>query len=212
MATSFYSSITDIMTLILSLKPLPTSVLDVGIGTGKYGLLCYEYLTYWGSESSGRKIRVDGIEPAASRLTPLHHALYNQIITERAETFLPTLPDNAYDLALFIDAIEHLDKPDGTNVLRELQRIASVVLVTTPSFFYPQAAAGENPYATHRSFWSAADLKRAGAFYILKREATIALFARESYQKLFPRRFRLQHIKNRWLPSRLRSLAYTRRK
>ena len=46
------------------LKIDPTSVLDIGIGFGKYGFLCREYLETWKGNTYPNqwKVRIDGIE------------------------------------------------------------------------------------------------------------------------------------------------------
>ena len=71
--------------------------------------------------------RLTSVLPSRSTRSRLidqfHHALYDQIYTEPAETLLPTLPDNTYEMALIMDCIEHLVKLDGAAVVRELQRI-----------------------------------------------------------------------------------------
>lgn len=212
MATSFYSSLTDVMTLIMALDPPPQNVLDVGIGGGKYGLLCREYLTYW--ERRGRRPvqRIDGIEPHLPAVGELQKNIYDQILVGDARTILPSLKEDAYDLALLMDVIEHFEKADGERVLRELQRVARVVLVSTPSFYYVQTGGGSNPYADHHSFWSPGDFKNAGAALVLKREATIALFACSPYRETISRRFNSLCLTNRFLPPWLRSLAYRLRR
>ncbi|MEO5616692.1 MAG: hypothetical protein ABIS67_02895, partial [Candidatus Eisenbacteria bacterium] len=57
-----------------------------------------------------------------------------------------------YELAMFIDVIEHLEKPDAWGFLAKLTRRAKKVLITTPWGFRPQEIAGM-PWETHRSGW-----------------------------------------------------------
>src|SRR4051794_36750719 len=113
LATSFYSSLTDVMTLIMALDPAPQTILDVGIGRGKYGLLCREYLTYWDRPGRRPIERIDGIEPHVAGVNELQKNIYDEIYPGDARTIVPSLADDAYDLALCIDMIEHLDKNDG---------------------------------------------------------------------------------------------------
>jgi len=118
----------------------PRSVLDVGAGWGKYGVLTKEYTP---------AERVDGIDIAPPRHPGYDHFYLGDV--RAIDSVLP--PDTpVYDLALFQEVLEHLDKPDGWKVLEVLARRARKVLVTTPLGFRPQHAP-ELPYETHRSGW-----------------------------------------------------------
>ena len=57
-----------------------------------------------------------------------------------------------YDLALFIDVIEHLSKAEAWAVLDRLARRARRVLVATPWGFRRQEVPGQ-PFESHRSGW-----------------------------------------------------------
>jgi hypothetical protein len=96
----------------------PQSILDVGVGFGKWGHLFREYTDIvQAARDTARyhrpnwKVRVDGIEGHAAYLTEMHQYLYNNVYTGDAARILPTLP--AYDLIFFGDIIEHFTKPDG---------------------------------------------------------------------------------------------------
>lgn len=200
------------MTIIMALEPAPQKILDVGIGKGKYGLLCREYLTYFRRPTQRAVERIDGIEAHAPNITALQQNIYDEIFFGEAQSIMPTLRDDAYDLALVVDMLEHVEKNEGEKLLRELRRVARVVLVSTPSFYFEQRHIDSDSYAHHRSFWSARALKHAGAFFILNGEATLALFARDAERKHFRRRFELLRIKTRWLPAWLRQRAAQRKK
>lgn len=200
------------MTIIMALEPAPQKILDVGIGRGKYGLLCREYLTYFRRPTQRAVERIDGIEAHAPNITALQKNIYDEIFFGEAQAIVPTLRDDAYDLALVMDMLEHVEKNEGEKLLRELRRVARVVLVSTPSFYFEQRHIDSDSYAHHRSFWSARALKRAGAFFILGGEASLALFARDAERKNFRRRFELLRFKTRWLPSWVRQMAQPRAK
>ena len=118
----------------------PASVLDVGAGYGKYGVLAREY--------SGAT-RADAIDAAAPR-----YPVYDHVYLGDLRQIAALLPGDAptYDLALFIDVIEHFEKPEAYRVLDELTRRARKVLVATPLGFRRQEIPGM-PYETHRSGW-----------------------------------------------------------
>ncbi|MCI4351286.1 MAG: SAM-dependent methyltransferase, partial [Thermoplasmata archaeon] len=61
-----------------------------------------------------------------------------------------------------LDVIEHLPRPDGLRLLREMERVSrGLLLVFTPNGFLPQAG-DSNPHQEHLSGWTAADLRREG--------------------------------------------------
>lgn len=118
----------------------PAGVLDVGAGYGKYGVLAREY--------SGATV-VDAIDVA-----PPRYPVYNRVFVgdlRHIETILPA-DAGPYDLALFIDVIEHLEKGEAYALLDALTRRARRVLITTPLGFRKQEIPGL-PYETHRSGW-----------------------------------------------------------
>ncbi len=118
----------------------PRSVLDVGAGWGKYGVLSREY---------ANPNRVDAIDANEPRYPVYDHVYRGDIVT--IDTLLPN-DGFRYDLALFIDTIEHLEKPQAWTLLDQLTRRARRVLVTTPWGFRHQEIPGQ-PFETHRSGW-----------------------------------------------------------
>jgi hypothetical protein len=132
----------------------PRSVLDVGVGIAKYGLLTREYLDrgWCRPEGADRTCRVDGIEGFPDYVTSLHRLVYDRLYVGDAREILPRLEVH-YDLALLIDVIEHFEMADGMRVLRELSRHATNVLVSTPRLFHAQHAVHGNEMEIHRSHW-----------------------------------------------------------
>jgi SAM-dependent methyltransferase len=121
-------------------RAAPASVLDVGCGYGKYGVLVREYT---------QAKRVDAIDVRAPRYDVYDHVYLGDLAN------LPTLlPADTprYDLALFLDVIEHFEKPQAWTVLEQLCARARRVIVTTPWGFRPQEIPGM-PFETHRSGW-----------------------------------------------------------
>ncbi len=118
----------------------PATVLDVGAGYGKYGLLAREF---------GEARRVDAIDARPPRFDVYDHVYVGDL--RRLDSLLPAEPAR-YDLALFIDVIEHLEKADAWQALERLTRRARKVLLTTPWGFRPQEIEGM-PWETHRSGW-----------------------------------------------------------
>lgn len=138
MPTSQHWQIPHVLEVIADERP--TTVLDVGAGYGKFGCLAREYAA---------PTRVDAVDVTAPRF-----ALYDHVYLGDLRDLERVLPPDAprYDLALFVDVIEHFEKPEGHRVLDQLTRRARRVVVATPLGFRKQEIPGM-PYETHRSGW-----------------------------------------------------------
>jgi hypothetical protein len=138
MGTSERWQIPHVLDVVAEVQP--SSVLDVGAGYGKYGFLVREYMPVQ---------RVDGLD-----VGPPRYPAYDHFYTGDARELERVLPPDApvYDLALFIEVLEHLEKPDAYVLLDALTRRARRVLVTTPLGFRRQDVP-ELPYEVHRSGW-----------------------------------------------------------
>jgi SAM-dependent methyltransferase len=145
MPTSEYRQIPYVLEVIA--RERPRTVLDVGAGYGKYGFLAREF---------GGAERVDAIDVVMPRFAAYDHVWLGDLAG--IETLLPADAPR-YDLALFIDVIEHFDKPVGYRVLDALTSRAQRVLVTTPWGYRPQEIPGM-PFETHRSGWLPWDFTR----------------------------------------------------
>lgn len=203
MPSSNPHQITTIVNWIVRLAP--KSVLDIGVGFGKYGLLAREYLDI----SHGRllksewKVRIDGIEIAGMYVSPHQTYLYNRLQVGDVLTLLPSTGD--YDLILLCDAIEHLKKSSGRWLLRECLRKATYVIVSSPLAFYEQHYLGLES-EKHRSVWYRSDFESA-VRYVEFSGRTFAVLLRGARDSRFPRRIR----SSAWDVSRARVLAMLQR-
>src|SRR3989344_1254508 len=181
MPGSHSQQINEIMAVLVLLDP--QSVLDVGVGFGKYGVLIRERLDLWsGADKSVAEYRqwqrrVDGVEAYADYLTPLHSFIYNQIFVGDACALAPTLAGR-YDLVLLIDVIEHLSRAAGLQLLRDLRRISRNVLVSTPRRVGPQGPLYGNLYERHISEWRPADFAEFQPVFI-PNQASLLVFGGE---------------------------------
>lgn len=132
------------------IRPTPRTVLDVGCGYGKYGVLLREYL-------DGLP-RVDGIEMWEPYVAP-HHLLgiYDNLTVGDAlglsEEFLAD-----YDLVNMADVIEHMDK---AGALAFLGRCSRWVLINTPVDWFHNGD-GLPPTEDHVSHWTHEDFSATG--------------------------------------------------
>jgi len=156
-----------IPTVIHLLRQLqPRSILDVGIGFGKWGHLFREYTDINAAERDPHRyrrenwqVRIDGIEGHAAYLTELHRYLYNEIHIGDACELLPKVA--AYDLIFMGDIIEHLDKSKGMELLQvAVAKAIKAVIVSTPKFETAQESLCANELERHRSLWSARDFRK----------------------------------------------------
>lgn len=111
----------------------PSSVLDIGIGFGKYGLLARELLDIEGADDDyqHRQHLIDGVEVYPDYIGPWQKEIYDHIFIGDARTVLESLPET-YDLALAIDVIEHIPKADALALLNMLRTQGGDILISTP--------------------------------------------------------------------------------
>ncbi len=153
MPTSNPFQLNEIVYLAMQINP--KSVLDIGAGFGKYGVLMREYLELWdGREKYGDwQRKIDAIEGFEKYLTPLHKFIYNKIYTGNALEILPTFETNKYDLILLIDVLEHFETTEGKRLLQECSRVGKAIIISTPKHPQIQTDSFGNPYETHLSKW-----------------------------------------------------------
>lgn len=153
MPTSWYFPTVPILDRVARLQP--TSVLDVGIGLGKWGFLLREMLDFSQARFQRQdwKTRIDGCDVHRYD-SPIHDWVYDAItwgnVLEEKDMA------SGYDLVLLVDVIEHIDKNDGVEILRHLVATNKNVIVSTPVEFFTQHI-DENPHEDHVSHWERRD-------------------------------------------------------
>jgi hypothetical protein len=143
----------------------PRSILDMGVGFGKWGHLFREYTDIAAAETDPLRyardnwqVRIDGIEGHAPYLTPMHEYVYNTVHVGDMRTKIHEV--GVYDLVFLGDVIEHIEKAEGMELLRAcLAHAHKGVIVTTPGRPAPQTAVCDNELEVHRSFWTPADFR-----------------------------------------------------
>lgn len=187
MPTSHFQQLNEIMRLVMICKP--KSVLDIGVGFGKYGVLCREYLELWEDHNEllsalrGFKHRIDGIEVYNKYLTSLHDYIYDQIYQGDALQVLSIL-NRHYELILLIDILEHFRFDDGLKVLQMCNEIADNVLISTPKDFKPQNPEFGNEFEIHRSHWEIGDFDDFKPVFVMPQEESLIVFFGEDVGKI----------------------------
>ena len=193
MPSSRPNPIPIIIHLVRQLKP--QSILDVGVGFGKWGHLFREYTDILEAERDPAryrrqnwKVRIDGIEGFRQYLTEMHRYLYNRIYVGDAKVLIGEL--SAYDLIFMGDVLEHFEKKDGLEFLRQARARANKALIlTTPRHETEQEALCGNELERHHSLWSPKDFESfAGAqIKVVDRALLLVVLARPEYKlKLTP--------------------------
>lgn len=163
MPSSRPNTIPTVIHLIRQLRP--NSILDVGVGFGKWGHLFREYTDIIAAERDPSRyerknwqVRIDGIEGHAAYLTEMHRFIYNDIHVGDACALVPQL--SRYDVIFMGDIIEHLDKQRGQQLLRDaFAKANKAVIVSTPKHDTGQECLCGNELERHRSVWKAKDFE-----------------------------------------------------
>lgn len=126
------------------------SILDLGMGSGEFGLLVRSIFC--------DKARLEGVEVWTKYKNPLWE-LYDKIIISD----LTKIKIKQYDIILFIDVLEHLDRDEGERILDMIeQKATKAIVISTPTSLFPQGKLWGNPYETHKYFWDESELIRRG--------------------------------------------------
>jgi cyclopropane fatty-acyl-phospholipid synthase-like methyltransferase len=147
MPSSYADSIPGIVHSMIDAAP--GTVMDVGPGWGKYGLMAREYLP---------ALRVLSALEVPEGRKDIQEAIYDIVITadvrELEAAFWLDLP---FDLVMMIDVIEHFTEEDGHRILDEILASDAKVLVSTPKEWFDQIEDAErlgNPHERHLSLWT----------------------------------------------------------
>jgi hypothetical protein len=149
-ATSNPMQISYVLDAILQLNP--QSVLDVGCGSGKYGVLTREYLC---------KARIDGIEGFPQYVTDVHHLTYDNIYIGNALKVVSRI-DFIYDLVVMIDMFEHLTPEEGASLLNDLSECSRSILISVPVCQPEQGALDGNVLQVHQAQYDVTSLRKLG--------------------------------------------------
>jgi methyltransferase family protein len=194
MPSSQHYHISKIMDLIININPM--SILDIGTGFGKYGVLCREYLELWDGRHNYSQFlrRIDGVEVFGDYITPLHKFVYNNIYVDDIMEVLDKI-ETKYDLILLIDVLEHFEKHQGEVLLQKILRKNDGILISTPKKPSIQKDAFRNVYETHRSEWTKGDLSSLAPNLVINdRVSHIAYLGTNENVTKLKRKHRLKEV------------------
>ncbi len=202
MGTSNWQNISYNIELIRKLDPV--SILDVGVGFGRWGILFREFLEVWdnGRYNGNWQRVIDGVEIFPGYIKEYHKYFYDEIYIVNALDFLNDT-HNVYDLINFGDVIEHFPKEEGEMLIELALKKGKYVLINIPiGKHWAQDGSDDNPYEEHKSIWYNNDFtkyrhNRIRTFYDLaSREFSVVLLSSEkiTYTKKYGKYFRLKNF------------------
>lgn len=200
MGTSNWQNISYNIELVRKLDP--ATILDVGVGFGRWGILFREFLEIWNSgRYDGKWERIiDGVEIFPGYIKDYHKYFYSDIYLQDALSFLKST-DKKYDLINFGDVLEHFTKDEGEELLKIAVEKGRNVLINIPiGKYWEQRGTEENPYEAHKSIWYNNDFTKfpyhkIKTFYDTeKREFSVVLLAKDkiTFTNKYGKYFRLK--------------------
>jgi len=162
MPTSDHRQIISVLDHVLAISP--KTILEIGIGFGKWGVLCREYLDIWNGryEKETWATKLYGIEIFEKYHNPIWDYVYDEIIIgdvlENIEKF------SNVDLIIMADVIEHLEKESGLKLIEKCVNVAKKVLITTPKEFFINDYT-RNIFEKHQSHWKISDFYKYSFVY-----------------------------------------------
>lgn len=182
MPTSSYKKIGRVLGVLAHIKP-PSSVLDVGVGFGKYGFLLREHLDIRKRRYSKDSwvTRIDGVESWKNYLSPIHAYIYNHVFVGDVRELVKQLPD--YQLIVLADVIEHMSRAAGVALLTALYaKCERAMVISFPNTIGSDWQHWPNPLEKHEVVWKAEDFKElfpghvvangSQVVYVLKKEVS----------------------------------------
>ena len=140
--------ISGVLYKVMDIKP--GTILDVGVGHGKWSILCDEYLRYW----TNLVPKIDGVEIFENYKSPAY-GVYNEIFNCDVMSLVEKEKIQNYDMVLIIDVIEHLSKENGFKLLEKCNKY----IVSTPNYWLPQGSSFGNDHEKHISKWDGQDFE-----------------------------------------------------
>lgn len=115
----------------------PSSVIDVGPGAGKYGLLTREV------SPSTHTTAVEIWGPYLSEFGL--ETIYDHVFICDARIY----PNYKADLVILGDILEHMTKEDALALWTRIRLEAKAAVISIPIIHFPQGESSGNPYETH---------------------------------------------------------------
>lgn len=154
------------------------SLLDVGCGPGRPGAIIKRHKNIF-------SVGVDIFRPY------LQYCRENHTHDELIQCNVRKLPfkKRSFDAVLCKEVMEHFDRQEGDELIKELEQIARrQVIITTPVGGYKQHEYNGNPFQEHRSAREPTDMRRYG--YAVRGVGIRGMHGEGGFQSRIPEAFR----------------------
>jgi hypothetical protein len=164
MPTSQPRTLTPIHSVMQALSP--HSLIDLGVGHGKTGVLAREYLDIMKCRYKPEtwETQIYGIEVFPDYHNPLWDYAYDLVVTSEALEGLRSLPE--VDLVVASDVWEHFEPEYAHAVLGLCLQKATYLLISTPKAPLRQDAVLGNVAERHVSRWSPRDFREVPHLWV----------------------------------------------
>lgn len=162
MPVSHYRHINAIMSRIDRLWDSKkfNSILDIGVGFGKYGVLLRERydVRFKRCKHSQWDIRIDGSEIYDDYLLPHIQYIYDRIYLGDICNTINGM--HSYDVILMLEVLEHISKEKGIELIRSIKNLTNSLLIVS----FPRSLKGDegsdwpNTYERHLCLWTKDEL------------------------------------------------------
>jgi SAM-dependent methyltransferase len=162
MGTSNWQHISYCCDILFALAP--RSILDVGIGYGRWGILAREMCDVWRQRVFPEQWQVEiiGVEAFERLVQPYHAVFYNEVLLGDGLAALDGM-DRTFDLVILGDVLEHFDRQQAQELLTLARQKAFYTLLCVPlGADWQQKDSYGNPYERHRSRWQHDDFANLG--------------------------------------------------
>jgi predicted SAM-dependent methyltransferase len=160
MGTSNWQNISYCIELIRRINP--DSILDIGAGFGRWGILSREFLEIWddGNYSDNWKRKIDAVEVFDKYVKPYHSYFYDNIYVEDALLLINNLNEK-YDLIICGDVIEHFNKEEGRKFIDKCLIHCKYLMINIPiGKKWEQDIINNNEFEVHTSIWYHSDFRK----------------------------------------------------
>lgn len=159
MPTSHHSYISRVIEEVRKQKP--TSILDIGVGFGKWGHLFREYLDVMKGRVFKKdwQLKLEGVEIFKPYIMGHQKYIYDKIHIGDIVDIIDNL--GSYDLIFGSDFLEHLPKEKGLELLPKLRAHTDKLILVVPTGTAWLNSQGEmygNKFEAHVSAWEKSEL------------------------------------------------------
>jgi SAM-dependent methyltransferase len=153
----FFASVEWAKWVVHSIPRDVRSAVDLGCGKG-----ILSYIIKSEFPEMERLVGVEIFEPYIDFAAP--RGIFNRIVKWDLTKLPLPFGEKEFDVGICVDTLEHLPKRNSSALLSEIERIAGLVVVTTPNVWNPNIAStlDGNDYQLHHSVWKPSEFRRRG--------------------------------------------------